>query len=100
MQHPPYSTAREETSPPDGFHGNGFTGQAAGERLLDLGRECAQGYGIAPPMSAEQLVPWLNSWAAPAPWLIATSSKQPLTACLSRGADVCGRCGCCSMSPR
>ena len=40
-----------------------------GERLLDLGCECAQGYGIARPMPAEQVIPWLETWMAPEPWL-------------------------------
>ncbi|MFN2287299.1 MAG: EAL domain-containing protein [Chromatocurvus sp.] len=40
-----------------------------GERLLDLGCECAQGYGIARPMPAEQVIPWLETWMAPGPWL-------------------------------
>lgn len=42
---------------------------AHGECLLDLGCDCAQGYGIARPMPADQVIPWLQSWVAPTPWL-------------------------------
>jgi diguanylate cyclase (GGDEF)-like protein/PAS domain S-box-containing protein len=42
---------------------------AHGERLLDLGCECAQGYGIARPMPADQVPQWLDAWRAPSPWL-------------------------------
>ncbi|WP_339801052.1 EAL domain-containing protein [uncultured Marinobacter sp.] len=42
---------------------------AHGECLLDLGCDCAQGYGIARPMPAEQVIPWLESWVTPASWL-------------------------------
>lgn len=42
---------------------------ALGECLLDLGCDYAQGYGIARPMAAEQVIPWLKDWVAPPPWL-------------------------------
>lgn len=42
---------------------------AHGESLLDLGCECAQGYGIARPMPAAKLIPWLKSWVVPPSWL-------------------------------
>ena len=39
-----------------------------GERLLRLGCQFAQGYGIAKPMPADAVAPWLDSWTAPASW--------------------------------
>jgi diguanylate cyclase (GGDEF)-like protein/PAS domain S-box-containing protein len=39
-----------------------------GELLLQLGCEQAQGYGIARPMPAEQVVAWLETWRPPARW--------------------------------
>ncbi len=39
-----------------------------GELLLRLGCDLAQGYGIARPMSAEELPNWLVSWRPPAAW--------------------------------
>ena len=39
-----------------------------GRLLLQLGCECAQGYGIARPMPAADFLPWLQSWVAPAFW--------------------------------
>lgn len=42
---------------------------AHGECLLDLGCDAAQGYGIARPMPAARVIPWIESWVAPAPWL-------------------------------
>jgi diguanylate cyclase (GGDEF)-like protein/PAS domain S-box-containing protein len=42
---------------------------AHGHRLLELGCEKAQGYGIARPMPADQLPAWCTHWKPPAPWL-------------------------------
>ncbi|MHA7879613.1 MAG: bifunctional diguanylate cyclase/phosphodiesterase [Saccharospirillum sp.] len=42
---------------------------AHGECLLDLGCDHAQGYGIARPMPADAIIPWLERWQAPASWL-------------------------------
>ncbi|MFN2329516.1 MAG: EAL domain-containing protein [Chromatocurvus sp.] len=47
----------------------GVESVAHGECLLDLGCDSAQGYGIARPMPAAEIVPWIESWRAPAPWL-------------------------------
>lgn len=39
-----------------------------GERLLQLGCELAQGYGIARPMPPEELPAWLNEWRPAPSW--------------------------------
>lgn len=39
-----------------------------GDTLLRMGCELAQGYGIARPMPAEQVLAWVMSWQAPAHW--------------------------------
>jgi diguanylate cyclase (GGDEF)-like protein/PAS domain S-box-containing protein len=39
-----------------------------GAALLLLGCTLAQGYGVARPMPAEQLVPWIAQWQADAAW--------------------------------
>ncbi len=39
-----------------------------GELLLDLGCECAQGYGIGQPMSAADLLSWASTWRPAAAW--------------------------------
>ena len=39
-----------------------------GLRLLDLGCEWAQGYGVARPMPAQELPVWLAQWQPPAAW--------------------------------
>ena len=41
---------------------------AHGTRLLQLGCELAQGYGIARPMPADQLQAWAPSWQPDAGW--------------------------------
>lgn len=41
---------------------------AHGRVLLQLGCHRMQGYGIARPMPAEALLPWLDSWRHDAPW--------------------------------
>ncbi len=41
---------------------------AHGSLLLQLGCELAQGYGIARPMSSDQLPAWAASWQPDAAW--------------------------------
>jgi diguanylate cyclase (GGDEF)-like protein/PAS domain S-box-containing protein len=38
------------------------------QRLLELGCESAQGYLIAPPMTLESLIEWMNNWTPPQEW--------------------------------
>jgi EAL domain-containing protein (putative c-di-GMP-specific phosphodiesterase class I) len=45
----------------------GVESLAHGERLLELGCECAQGYGIARPMPAQQVLAWISTWNQRAP---------------------------------
>ncbi|MCP5159567.1 MAG: EAL domain-containing protein [Gammaproteobacteria bacterium] len=40
-----------------------------GCRLLDLGCDLAQGYGIARPMPAEQIPAWIAWWKPPSAWI-------------------------------
>ncbi|MCV2352783.1 EAL domain-containing protein [Paucibacter sp. B2R-40] len=42
----------------------GVETQSHGEQLLAMGCELAQGYGIARPMPAEQMLPWVRAWEA------------------------------------
>jgi diguanylate cyclase (GGDEF)-like protein/PAS domain S-box-containing protein len=42
----------------------GVETQSHGEQLLSLGCELAQGYGIARPMPAAQMLPWVRAWEA------------------------------------
>jgi hypothetical protein len=37
--------------------------------LLELGCELAQGYAIARPMPADEVVPWTTRWQPPAQWV-------------------------------
>lgn len=46
----------------------GVETQAHGIRLRDMGCRLAQGYGIARPMPADQVVVWRNHWLASATW--------------------------------
>jgi EAL domain-containing protein (putative c-di-GMP-specific phosphodiesterase class I) len=41
---------------------------AHGRRLLELGCECAQGYGIARPMPASEVAGWAATWTPEAVW--------------------------------
>ena len=41
---------------------------AHGTMLLHLGCDLAQGYGIARPMPADDVAPWLKSWTQPDEW--------------------------------
>ncbi len=47
----------------------GVETQAHGRRLVALGCDCAQGYGIARPMPASQLVGWLDQWKQQSSWI-------------------------------
>jgi len=47
---------------------------AIGERLLDLGCELAQGYGIARPMPGDQMTRWLSNWLPFPSW---TNHERP-----------------------
>jgi len=42
---------------------------AHGHMLLELGCELAQGYAIARPMPAGEVVPWTNRWQPPPQWV-------------------------------
>lgn len=44
---------------------------AHGQMLLQLGCELAQGYGIARPMPAANLITWVTSWQPDASWALA-----------------------------
>jgi diguanylate cyclase (GGDEF)-like protein/PAS domain S-box-containing protein len=41
-----------------------------GRRLLELGCDFAQGYGIARPMPPEQIPDWIAGWTAPVEWTV------------------------------
>jgi EAL domain-containing protein (putative c-di-GMP-specific phosphodiesterase class I) len=41
---------------------------AHGSRLLELGCDSAQGYGIARPMPAEEVSAWVAAWKPHAAW--------------------------------
>nr|WP_280818808.1 EAL domain-containing protein [Thiorhodococcus minor] len=41
---------------------------AQGQRLLDMGCELAQGYGIAPPMAAAEVSSWIQAYRVPGEW--------------------------------
>lgn len=47
----------------------GVETEAHGAKLLELGCELAQGYGIAKPMPAAELPEWVACWRPPASWL-------------------------------
>ena len=40
-----------------------------GRRLLDLGCDFAQGYGVAQPMPPEQMPDWIAGWTSPGAWV-------------------------------
>jgi diguanylate cyclase (GGDEF)-like protein/PAS domain S-box-containing protein len=52
-----------------------------GAMLMHLGCSHAQGYGIAKPMPADQLLPWIQSWQAGASWrtMVQPSPGQDVT---------------------
>jgi EAL domain-containing protein (putative c-di-GMP-specific phosphodiesterase class I) len=43
---------------------------AHGTMLLDLGCHLAQGYGIARPMPADQMLNWINTWQPDLAWRV------------------------------
>ena len=43
-----------------------------GRRLLRLGCDLAQGYGIAPPMPPERIPAWVAGWTPPSAWADST----------------------------
>ncbi|RIX49851.1 MAG: EAL domain-containing protein [Rhodocyclales bacterium GT-UBC] len=47
-----------------------------GEMLLQLGCECAQGYGIARPMPVSEFPAWVASWRPPAAWQYCSSVSR------------------------
>ncbi|TXH90219.1 MAG: EAL domain-containing protein [Rhodoferax sp.] len=47
----------------------GVESRAIGDRLLSIGCEAAQGFGIAPPMPATDYVEWRARWQTQAQWL-------------------------------
>lgn len=55
----------------------GIENSEQGERLLTLGCDLAQGYGIARPMAAEHVPEWTKIWVQDAAWL-----KHPMQQCL------------------
>ena len=46
-----------------------------GEALLRAGCTLAQGYGIARPMPASELAPWIDNWQTPENWLLTSESS-------------------------
>jgi len=46
----------------------GVESVAQGQRLLALGCALAQGYAIARPMPADQVMDWCANWTPPADW--------------------------------
>ena len=40
-----------------------------GAELKAMGYQCAQGYGIARPMPADEVPDWIAGWAMPKPWM-------------------------------
>jgi EAL domain-containing protein (putative c-di-GMP-specific phosphodiesterase class I) len=56
---------------------------AHGTALLQLGCELAQGYGIARPMSPEQMPAWAATWPSDAAW-----RALPLRGGIGQAAEV------------
>jgi len=54
-----------------------------GQLLQQMGCEYAQGYGIARPMPAEQVLPWLSAWAKERRWDQPATDPRPLSPELS-----------------
>ena len=54
----------------------GVETEAHGILLLELGCDLAQGFGIAHPMPAQQVLDWVDSWQPPAAW----SGVDPIAA--------------------
>ena len=51
-----------------GVIAEGVETEAHGRRLMQLGCDLAQGYGIARPMPPEQIPAWIAAWTAPSAW--------------------------------
>ena len=49
-----------------------------GLALLQMGCERAQGYGIAPPMTAAALPTWVQSWRPHPAWVRSSGPGTPL----------------------
>lgn len=49
---------------------------AHGTRLIELGCDHAQGYGIARPMPAEQVAAWCSAWKQPEAWADAVKKQS------------------------
>ena len=60
----------------------GVESEEHGLRLLGLGCERAQGYGIARPMPPHTLPDWISSWSAPASWgdsMVVSGEWKPIS---------------------
>ena len=51
---------------------------AHGERLIELGCDLAQGYGIARPMPADAVPDWANNYVAPPQWRAAKYTEDQI----------------------
>lgn len=51
---------------------------AHGERLIELGCDLAQGYGIARPMPADAVLDWANNYIAPPQWRAAKYTEDQI----------------------
>ena len=51
---------------------------AHGERLIELGCDLAQGYGIARPMPADAVPDWANNYIAPPQWRAAKYTEDQI----------------------
>lgn len=54
---------------------------AHGHMLLELGCELAQGYAIARPMPADEVMSWVSTWQQPVPWQ-GVDELEPSDVCL------------------
>lgn len=58
----------------------GVETEAHGSRLLQLGCELAQGYGISRPLPAQQIPQWVADWQPPASWVWQAAAGPSFTA--------------------
>ena len=58
----------------------GVETEAHGSRLLQLGCELAQGYGISRPLPAQQIPQWVADWQPPASWAWQAAAGPSFTA--------------------